>query len=482
MEQLFGLMAKRLPNRCMSEIEPRNEQNRCHFNWHELSKFQDASLCASPSLKHVIKPNVVQMRKEAFEKISKEENFIATARLSAVNEKASCGRQVKSDSCIGLASNQGCTTKVQEKLRSAENMDNLSSGTKFTAKQDSGGATLPKPKQTMSFSVIPSESNGSNQASTLSRRDKPQVQPKPNVMPKRFLSSGLPRQTDSPVEFRHSLSSADDSDVFLAYTKDLEKKLDSSDLKVLESEPSQQQKSSLPLRPDINSPPIPPPKPPRSLSEVIPMLDEGGLPSFAETDVDVNDIRYDRLMDTFSVVLPAVIPEMQPSGEIVTPHTWNNPGTKVKSEYEEVRDVIPAPTEVKKSEKGKKERFLGTKFFQSHKKKKPSHSKTIQISNPNYGVLTDSDTERPLVRYSSDNALNRSKTMPAKELIYDVPYMVTGVVTTESRDCDSVCFDEGGYAIPDLENKASKKQSQVCLRASAHCAYIVHSLHCHGLR
>lgn len=479
-EQLFGLMAKRLPNRCMSEIEPRNEQNRAL--WHELSKLQDVSLCASPSLKHVIKPNVVQMRKEAFEKISKEENLMATARLSVVNEKASCGRLVKSDSCIGLTSNQGCTTKVQEKLRSAENVDNLSSGTKFTAKQDSGGATLPKPRQTMSFSVVPSESNGSIRASTLSRRDKPQVQPKPNVMPKRFPSSGLPRQTDRPVESRHSMSSADDSDVFLANTKDVEKKPDSSDLKVLESEPSQQQMPSLPLRPDINSPPIPPPKPPRSLSEVIPMLDEGSHPSFAETDVDVNDNRYDRLMDTFSVVLPAVIPEMQPAGEIVTPHTRNNPVMKVTSEYEEVRDVIPAPTEVKKSEKGKKDHIWTTKFFQSHKKKKPSHSKTIQISNPNYGLLTDSDTERPLVRYSSDNALNRSKTLPEKELIYDVPYMVTGVVTAESRDCDSVCFDEGGYAIPDIENKASKKQTQVCLRANAHCAYIVHSLHCHGLR
>lgn len=451
-------MAKRLPNRCMSEIGPQNEQNQCQFKFHETL------LCASPSLKHVIKPNVVQMRREAFEKICKEDLSTPMKRLSVVDEKTSCGRQVKSDSCVELFSNQKYATNGREKLRSSVNVDNLPSGTRPTTKPD---VLFPKRSLATSCSVPPSDTNGGTQESTLPRRAKPQVQPKPSITPKTLPSPGFLKRADSPAESqraRQILLSADNCDVFLVNTDDVEKKSDSSEPNILKSERSQPQKTSLPYLPDITSPPIPPPKPPRSLSE---MMDEGDSHEVAG---------YDRLTNTFSIVLPAVIPERQPVVEVVTPSAQSYPIINATSEYEELKDVVPAPTEVKKSEKGKKEGW-GSKFLRFRSKKNSAHSKTTQVDNPNYGLLMDTDTDRPLVRYSSDNSLDRLKTKPVEtkpveELIYDVPYVVTGTVTTESRDSDAlsdlVSFDEGGYAIPDVEGEATRRKSRVCLRVDAH--------------
>lgn len=394
--------------------------------------------CASPILKRVISSNVVQMRRQEFEKISEQRSD--TREIS--------GRHVKSESCVGVLS--GADGNAQGQARQRCSVSQL---------------TKPKCASKPKFAQIKHSMSVGFQTDVKaiargSIGEKPPLQPKPSQLRKLSVNREVSSCCISD-DFKLS-TQVQRSPSFEPNSKD-ENNCNYPKRKVLE--PS----LVVPDKP-LASAPIPPPKPPRCLSE-LPFISDKKY----SKDFESADGKYDYLSNTVSLVLPTSM-----AIEIVSEQKSEAKEKELSSTYESINEVASTSQEEviskpKKSEKDGKWAFKSLRGTGKNKRKKGRHGKTIQVDNPNYmhgcsSETTDDIPCRPLVRRLSENDLDRMSRQK-QELIYAEPYCCAD--SGQSPDPAPVEFDGQGYAIPDLENNSLLNNAQSRVKSKVINAYAV---------
>lgn len=393
--------------------------------------------CPSPSLKRVISSNVVQMRRQEFEKIN--EQCSESSEIS--------GRQVKSESCVGFLSSADGNAQGQ-----ARQTCSVSHVTKPKCASKPNFAQI---KHSMSVGYQ-TDVRDIARESIMQRKEKPPLQPKPSQPRKQSVNREV---SSCCVSDDNSLSAQVQSSPSLEPNSKDENNCNYPKPKVSESSPI------VPEKP-IASAPIPPPKPPRCLSE---------LPYIADRkyskDFESADGKYDHLSNTVSVVLPTSI-----ATDVVSEQKNETKEKELSPTYESINEVFLTSQEAvtkmpQKPEKDSRWAFKSLRSSGKKKRKKGRRGKTIQVDNPNYMHGCNSETNdvvpcRPLVRRLSENDLDRMSHVK-QELIYAEPNHCAD--SGQNLGPAPVEFDGQGYAIPDLENNSLLNNTQV--------SFVFHRLH-----
>lgn len=384
--------------------------------------------CASPSLKRVISSNVVQMRRQEFEKINEQRE-----------SREISGRHVKSESCVGIPVLSGADGNARGQARQRCSVSQM------TKPKCASKPNFAQVKHSMSVGF---QQTGIKATARESIREKPPLQPKPSQLRKPSVNREV---SSCCVSDDIKLSTqVQSSPSFEPNSKD-ENNCNYPKLKVLE--PSLVMPEKL-----LASAPIPPPKPPRCLSE-LPYVSDKKYSKDFESAVG----KYDYLSNTVSLVLPTSM-----ASEIVSEQKSEPKEKELSPTYESINEVSSTSQEEvinkpKKSEKDSKWAFKSLRGSGKKKRKKGRHGKTIQVDNPNYmhgcsSETTDDIPCQPLVRRLSENDLDRMSRQK-QDLIYAEPYCCAD--SGQSLDPAPVEFDGQGYAIPDLENNLLQNNAQV---------------------